>query len=67
MSKQSTDKIPFTEWNIKTYLDNCIDFWREKKIKAVAVSDKLSTIQAESYIDAFQSVRTSIFGETKDE
>ncbi len=67
MSKLSTTKLPFTEGAIKNYLDECIDHWRNKKIAALTMQNNYDLIQATSYIDAFQSVRTSIFGETKDE
>lgn len=44
--------------DIKQYLDNCIEFWRNKR-------DKEDCKFAKYYIDAFQSVRISIFGKTK--
>ena len=40
---------------IKQYLDDCIKLWREKKENG----DETAVY----YIDAFQSVRMSIFGE----
>ncbi|WP_296880202.1 hypothetical protein [Thomasclavelia sp.] len=42
--------------DIKTYLDNCIRIWRRKR-------DKEKSEIAVYYIDCFQSVRCSIFGE----
>ncbi len=42
---------------IKKYLDNCIIFWRNKR-------DKENSKIALYYIDAYQSVRSSIFGKT---
>ena len=42
--------------DIKTYLDNCIRYWRSKR-------DKENCEYAIYYIDCFQSVRGSIFGE----
>ena len=53
------DKIPFTENSVKNYLDECIDFWRKNR------NDGLQTEKAKYYIDCFQSVRSSLFGETK--
>jgi hypothetical protein len=47
--------IPFTKTDIKEYLDRCIEFWRAKR--------EAGDVLADSYIDAFQSVRTTIFGE----
>ena len=47
--------IPFTKESVRDYLDICICFWRKEKDKGCKY--------AMYYIDAFQSVRTSIFGE----
>ena len=58
--------LPFTEEDIKAYLDDAIRNWRERKIKAddpftpFSGDDKLI---ASCYIDAFQSVRMSLFGD----
>lgn len=46
--------VKFDEESIKEYLDKCIKYWREEK-------DNNSKI-AVYYIDAFQSVRISLFG-----
>ena len=51
-----TDTINFDEESIKKYLDNCIKFWRKER-------DEKNSEDAKYYIDAFQSVRISIFGE----
>jgi len=48
-----SDRVPFEEQAVKEYLDECIRFWR--------TSDDT---HAEYYVDAFQSVRTSLFGRT---
>lgn len=47
-------RIVFTEGGIKEYLDSCIDYWRGQK-----------TAEALIHIDAYQSMRTSLFGELK--
>ncbi len=59
--------IPFKEEKIKHYLDTCIRYWRDKRDKikkhkflSMFTNEKLI---ADCYIDAFQSVRTSIFDE----
>ena len=44
-----------TREEIKEYLDNCIKYWREDK----RMPDERSVY----YIDAYQSVRVSIFDE----
>jgi len=50
------EKIPFNEKNVKEYLDSRIRYWRKER-------DVNSSDFAIYYIDAFQSVRTSLFGE----
>lgn len=52
---KKTEIIPFTKKDVKAYLDRCIIFWRERLAEGNVV--------AEDYIDAFQSVRMSLFGE----
>jgi hypothetical protein len=46
---------------ISAYLDACIINWREKKRLATAEEDQLI---AACYVDAYQSVRSSLLGET---
>jgi len=46
--------LPFTEKDIKAYLDKVIRHWR--------MCDSTPEMRAH-YIDAYQSVRTSIFGD----
>ncbi|MDF1536078.1 MAG: hypothetical protein P1S46_06180 [bacterium] len=48
--------VDFTEEAVLSYLDECINFWRNKR-------DKEEDPMAIYYIDAFQSVRISIFGD----
>jgi len=57
--------VPFTEKDIKTYLDDCIVFWRNKQdnISIHKNEDIRAYSMAEHYIDAFQSMRMSLFGE----
>ena len=57
----SDETIKFEKREIKKYLDKCIILWREKRDNA---EDEEHRIMAVYYIDAFQSVRTTIFGET---
>ena len=45
---------------IKEYLDKSIDYWRKKR-------DYENSEIAKYYIDAYQSVRISIFNELKEE
>ena len=49
--------IPFDKDHLKDYLDRCIEYWRKQR-------DEEKNPTAQYYIDAFQSVRTTIFGET---
>ena len=53
--------VKFTKDSIKEYLDSCISHWRARRDSM----DKNSSI-ATYYIDAYQSVRMSIFGELKE-
>lgn len=71
--------IPFTEKDVKAYLDKVITYWRCYRDKAqndldvvehcahqarMKVDDaRERKIMASYYIDAFQSVRNSLFGE----
>lgn len=58
--------IPFTEKDVKEYLDNCIIKWRKRKRKHQNESYRTSKeleLMAADYIDAYQSVRMSLFGE----
>lgn len=50
--------IPLTAEAIKEYLDNSIRFWRKEHSEGNSV--------AECYIDAYQSMRMSLFGKTLD-
>ena len=69
--------IPLNDIEIKEYLDNAITKWRkQKKDSEDAMKNILNTewlgmsgqyeeeiLMASCYIDAFQSVRVSLFGE----
>lgn len=50
--------VEFEEKAVKTYIDDCITFWRKKR------DEEGDMEKAPCYIDAFQSMRMSIFGET---
>lgn len=69
-----SDTIAFTEEAVREYLDASIKFWRKKRDEAHdypgTVPSDLQKERADSqeamashYIDAFQSVRSSLFGE----
>ena len=45
--------VPFTENAIRAYLEACIEFWRGSHVDYAAY-----------YVDAFQSMHCSLFGET---
>jgi hypothetical protein len=51
-------KIKFNKESVKEYLDKCIEYWRKQKQYGNEI--------ARYYIDAYQSVRTSLFGELKE-
>lgn len=49
----SYTKVPFTEEDVKKYLDHAISYWRKCP----------PTEMQSHYVDAYQSVRVSLFGE----
>jgi hypothetical protein len=51
-----SDTVNFTQKEVKKYLDDMIKYWRNKR-------DNENCNYAKYYIDAFQSVKMSIFGE----
>ena len=58
--------VPLTEKDIKEYLDNAIRKWRktrDDKSMSPTSSEEMESVIASCYIDAFQSVRMSLFGE----
>lgn len=61
----NSNKVPFVEKDVKEYLDRCIANWREK-LKTEENRPGGNPEMAECYIDAFQSVRVSLFGELKE-
>lgn len=56
----SEETVMFTKEAVKKYLDDCIVFWRKKRNSNAGEEAAM----CEHYIDAYQSVRTSLFGET---
>ena len=55
-----------TEKDVKGYLDKCIIHWRKERDKHKNAEHRTSgelELMAADYIDAFQSLRTSLFGE----
>lgn len=53
--------VPFTEKAVQSYLDSCIRYWRSKSMRYS--SDEMYVFEASCYVDAFQSMRSSLFGE----
>jgi len=58
--KDKIDTIPFEERAVRAYLDRVIVHWRERREFAKEEETKLQAIY---YIDAYQSMRISLFGE----
>lgn len=52
--------VPFNEKDIKEYLDECIRYWRKRKYQDEMNGSNYT--MTTHYIDAFQSVRMSLFG-----
>lgn len=63
--KVEAETIPLEEKEIKQYLDNRIRYWRSQKEKsrALLAAKGLSKSMCSCYVDAFQTVRVSLFGE----
>lgn len=59
-----SEMVSFTETDVMAYLDKAIEFWRRKRDEAPFTPEgsKLS-LMAAHYVDAFQSVRVSLFGD----
>ena len=62
--KERRNVIKFTEKNVKEYLDSCIVIWRDKRDNME--NSKEERLMAVYYIDAYQSVRMSLFNEQKE-
>jgi hypothetical protein len=60
--EQKIEKVVFTEAAVQDYLDTAIRTWRAKRKEAAG--DERRDLIAACYVDAFQSVRSSIFGST---
>lgn len=58
--------IPFEKDSVLKYIDKCIDYWRNQMslIQSERDSD-IFTNQCACYVDAYQSMRTSLFGSLK--
>jgi hypothetical protein len=57
-------EIPFTRQDVKAYLDGAITSWRKTLQTAKDADLGEEILVARCYIDAFQSMHTSFFGET---
>lgn len=56
------ETVPFTEAAVLEYLDDAITSWRVRRNEALTLNEELMAVH---YVDAYQSVRRSIFGELK--
>ena len=54
--------IKFDKKAIKAYCDRLIVHWREKHDRAFKKKNEEEILVAKCYIDAYQSVRISLFG-----
>ncbi len=52
--------VPFNEADVKNYLDRNIKYWRKEREQTVT---EVNDYVAACYIDAYQSMRYSLFGE----
>jgi hypothetical protein len=65
--QNSNQTVPFTEQDVKAYLVACVLKWRARRDhpedpKAAPEVLSQDNLMAICYIDAFQSVHTSLFG-----
>lgn len=60
MNRRSESKIRFTERDVKFYLDRCIENFNDQKKRYKGEADQE---RIKHYMDAFQSVRISLFAE----
>lgn len=58
-------EVQFTKEAVIKYLDDNIDYWRKQKLESIERFDLDDEIMSTHYIDAYQSVRLSLFGELK--
>lgn len=60
------DVIVFDKKNVLEHIDNCIDYWRcRKEAVTFKKNESVTEVMCNCYIDAYQSMRTSLFGELK--
>jgi len=66
MDMENNDVVPFNKEAVRTYLDDAIKFWRSARDRKGAMTKDQVDLKSMSpyYIDAYQSVRISLFGET---
>lgn len=58
-----SETIKFEKGSIKSHLDSMIRFWRDVRDRAKAEQKFMKGFTASCYIDAYQSMRKSIFNE----
>lgn len=63
MNKNKNGTVKFTKKDVKEYLNNCINYWRKRRDNEAKWTEEHYI--AKSYVDAFQSIKISLFGELK--
>ena len=58
------DRIPFRQDDVKAWLDACINVSRRNRDDPASRPEGTSERDFVCYVDAYQSIRTSLFGET---
>lgn len=61
--KEELNTIDFNKKAIQAYCDRLIVHWRERRDQAVKKKDEDGILITKCYIDAYQSVRISLFGQ----
>jgi len=62
MANDAANKVPFKEEFVRSYLEHAIVRWRS--VRDQAEESSIRKLRAVHYIDAYQSVYASLFGET---
>lgn len=60
----NTETVPLTKEGVAQYLDGAIRSWRANRNRESGPEgDAVQRVMAEHYVDAFQSMRSSLLGE----
>lgn len=64
MSEEKPSTINFNRKEVRAYCDRLIEHWRETRHRAAGKGNEEDILIADCYIDAYQSLRISFFGQS---